>query len=238
MPFCFQEIPPNNNQTQRTRIICCITTRLNSPVSPVLLPIGDDGQSIGVVPVAADVRVPPGHTCRCCVILHSNTDQRTEQHTAFSTVGQSNGGRLWRGTRRWCGNSRSGRWRHLSCGLGCRPCWGCWRCPAEGWREERLGSPGCWVYGAGLRLLPWRRCLPSRSDSSLGEPFLEGRADQLHKNATRVTMTQGRHLFFWHKDCCCLGGDEVRVALTQGADDIINTPRTPQVTNLPDLTNK
>lgn len=150
---------------------------------------------------------------------------------------QSNGGRLWRGTRRWWRNSRSGRWRHLSCGLGCRPCWGCWRCPAEGWREERLGSPGCWVYGAGLRLLPWRRCLLSRSDSSLGEPFLEGRADQLHKNTTRVTMTQGRHLFFWHKDCCCLGRDEVHVALTQGDDDIINTPRTRQVTDLPDFTN-
>lgn len=79
------------------------------------------------------------------------------------------------------GHSRSGRWRHLSCGLGCRPCWGCWRCPAEGWREGHLGSPGCRAYGAARRLLPWRCCPPSRSDSSWGEPFLEERSDQLHK---------------------------------------------------------
>lgn len=32
-------------------------------LSPVLLPVGDDGEAVRVVPVAADVRVPPGHTC-------------------------------------------------------------------------------------------------------------------------------------------------------------------------------
>lgn len=104
----------------------------------------------------------------------------------------------------WCSHSRSGRWRHLSCGLGCRPCWGCWRCPAEGWREGHLGSPGCRAYGAARRLLPWRCCPPSRSDSSSGEPFLEERSDQLHKNNTRVTMTQRCRWFFWHGDCFCL----------------------------------
>lgn len=31
--------------------------------SPVLLSVGNDGEAVGVVSVAADVRVPPGHPC-------------------------------------------------------------------------------------------------------------------------------------------------------------------------------
>ena len=37
---------------------------LQEVVSPVLLAVGDDGQAVRVVAVAADVRVPPGHACR------------------------------------------------------------------------------------------------------------------------------------------------------------------------------
>lgn len=42
------------------------------PLSPVLLPIGDDRESVCVVSVTADISVPPGHTCRCSVILQYN----------------------------------------------------------------------------------------------------------------------------------------------------------------------
>lgn len=38
-------------------------------LSPVLLPVGNDGETVGVVSVAADIRVPPGHACRRSVIL-------------------------------------------------------------------------------------------------------------------------------------------------------------------------
>lgn len=44
------------------------------PLSPVLLPVGNDGEAVRVVSVAADVRVPPGHSCRRSVILQSNRD--------------------------------------------------------------------------------------------------------------------------------------------------------------------
>lgn len=42
---------------------------LNPSNSPVLLPVGDDGEPVCVVPVAADVGVPPGHPCGRRVIL-------------------------------------------------------------------------------------------------------------------------------------------------------------------------
>lgn len=53
----------------------CVFSRWNQvkdnkhPLSPVLLPVGDDGEAVRVVSVAADVRVPPGHTCWRGVIL-------------------------------------------------------------------------------------------------------------------------------------------------------------------------
>lgn len=46
------------------------------PLPPVLLPVGDDGEAVRVVPVAADVRVPPGHTCRRGVILQRKKTRR------------------------------------------------------------------------------------------------------------------------------------------------------------------
>ena len=47
----------------------------SSLLSPVLLPVGDDGQTVRVVPVAADVRVPPGHPCRRSVILQERSKE-------------------------------------------------------------------------------------------------------------------------------------------------------------------
>lgn len=47
-------------------------------VSPVLLPVGDDGKAIRVVSVTADIRVPSCHSCRRCVILQSR--KRQEGH--------------------------------------------------------------------------------------------------------------------------------------------------------------
>lgn len=44
----------------------------NGPrLSPVLLSVGNDGEAISVVSVAADVRVPPGHPRRRRVVLWS-----------------------------------------------------------------------------------------------------------------------------------------------------------------------
>lgn len=99
--------------------------------------------------------------------------------------------------RRWAerSDSRSGRWPRPSCAPGYRPCWGCWRCPAEGWRAALRGYPGCWAYGAGLRRLPSGCCRWWRSGSSSGEPFLEGRSDPLQENHRGATMTQRRGLF-------------------------------------------
>lgn len=94
-------------------------------------------------------------------------------------------------------NSRSGRWWRLSCGRGCRPCWGCWRCPAEGWRVAPRGCPGWWVYAAGLHLPPWRCSRPWWSDSSLDETSLEGRSDRLRwrNNRHRSVTGESKMLF-------------------------------------------
>lgn len=40
-----------------------------SSPSPVLFPVGNDRKSIRVVPVAADIRVSSGHSCRRSVVL-------------------------------------------------------------------------------------------------------------------------------------------------------------------------
>lgn len=47
-------------------------------LSPVLLPVGDDGEAVRVVSVTADIRVPPGHTCRRSVILYSNKEEENQ----------------------------------------------------------------------------------------------------------------------------------------------------------------
>lgn len=68
-------------------VCACSWTSVSSKhsVSPVLLPVGDDGKAIRVVSVTADIRVPSCHSCRRRVILQSR--KRHEGHmwsTCFS----------------------------------------------------------------------------------------------------------------------------------------------------------
>ena len=104
-------------------------------------------------------------------------------------------------------NSHLGRWWRLSCGRGCRPCWGCWRCPAEGWRVEPHGCPGWWVYAAGLHLPPWCCSRPWWSDSSLDETSLEGRSDRLQRRK-KNKKTQTQKCDGWVKDVVCTSGEK------------------------------
>lgn len=92
------------------------------------------------------------------------------------------------------GYSRSGRWWLLSSAQGCQPCWGCWRCPAGGWKADRLG---CRVSGAELRFRPSHCCLLWWSGFSLDEPSLEERSDRL-TNSNNIILN-GRKP--WYSQC-------------------------------------
>lgn len=67
-------------------------------LSPVLLPVRDDGETVRVVPVAADVRVPPGHSCRRRVILQRNRDVNLQFEEGESALQRPNTNEV--GT--WC----------------------------------------------------------------------------------------------------------------------------------------
>lgn len=56
-----REKPPEKRSDRRTETPHASVA--TPTLSPVLLPVGDDGEAVRVVPVAAHIRVPAGHTC-------------------------------------------------------------------------------------------------------------------------------------------------------------------------------